>query len=107
MIKKCCLYLFSFLRYGIIQNMKFSKTLITCEIVNINLLLFPPLFLSPYASSGVEYVNWICSFMLLAVQKPGKRKRCTFRPLSVKAMPCNWWKSCLHKGRPTGPKSPQ
>ena len=36
--------------------------------------------------------------MLLAVQKPGKRKSCTFRPLLVKALSYNWWKSCLAKG---------
>jgi hypothetical protein len=84
-----------------------SCALITCDIVNINLVVFAPTFLSPYAFSGVEYVNWICSLMLLAVQKPGKRKRCTFRPLSVKALPYNRWKSCLAKGSPTGPKSLQ
>ena len=65
------------------------------------------MFLSPYAFSGVEYVNWICSFILLPVQKPGKRKSCTIRPLSVKALPYNRWKSCLVKGSPTWPKSLQ
>jgi hypothetical protein len=39
--------------------------------------------------------------MLLSVQKPGKRKSCTFRPLLVKALSYNWWKSCLAKGSPT------
>ena len=89
------------------KTSNFPKTLITCDLGKINLLVVPPTFLSPYAFSGVEYVNWICSFMLLAVQKPGKRKSSTFRPSSVKALPYNRWKSCLVKGSLTGPKSQQ
>ena len=57
--------------------------------------------------SGMEYVNRICSFILLAVQMPWKRKSCTIKPLSVKALPYNQWKSCLVKGSRTGPKSLQ
>ena len=74
--ENCNRYLFIFWGMIISKIWHFVKALIMCDIVKIFLLVFLPTFLSLYYFPGVEYVNWICSFILLAVHQPGKIHCC-------------------------------